>query len=73
MTKSFNTDMSFDNSINQIFSLKYTYIQLGCMPKFLQKINPLRLTFLVELDMPDLLAQVDKSNWISEWDFLLKI
>ena len=37
MTKSFNTDMSFDNSMNQMYSLKQTYIELGCMPKFLHQ------------------------------------
>lgn len=38
-----------------------------------QSIAPYSLIFSIEIDMPDLLAQVDKSNWISEWDFLLKI
>jgi hypothetical protein len=35
MTKSFNTDMSFDNSMNQIYALKQIYLDLGCVAKFL--------------------------------------
>jgi len=29
ITKSFKTDMSFDNSINQVYALKQNYLDLG--------------------------------------------
>ncbi len=34
MTKSFDTDMSFDNSMNQVYLLKHIYIKLNCVAKF---------------------------------------
>jgi len=36
MTKSFNTFMSSDNVMNQIYSLKQFFTDLGCVPKSLQ-------------------------------------
>ncbi|MBV6442418.1 MAG: hypothetical protein EPGJADBJ_04134 [Saprospiraceae bacterium] len=70
MTKSFNTDMSSDNAMKQIYSLKQFYIDLGCMPKFLLNFFIFKffivVQFLMKMKMSHF-ALLIQAVWLRKW------